>query len=143
MKLWNYLVIITGMALLMDMMGFSDTSFGVMFQAIGIVSQNGIVSLTQASYWSHAFNPTTGILTLAAAGGSLIAIGLAIYTKDKAYTILPLLVGVLSYWLSVMLGVMNYATNYSGVFAPLVFLILIPLNVGFIQSMFDYYYGVL
>lgn len=103
MKIWNYMVIFTGVAMLMEFAGIHSSGFSQLFNLIGLgVSNHTPVSFaSDSSFWEKIFNSSTGILATIG-GGGLIGIGGFLYTKDKAFLILPLITGTLYYWASIL-----------------------------------------
>ena len=140
MKLWNYLVILTGIAVVMALGGLNVAGFSDLFSKIGItVSDAGIGEFTiDSSFWSFVFG-TTGLLVLLTSSGA-IGIGTFIYTKDKSFLILPIITGVFVFWISVLISIVNYTRDYP-VFGIISAVILIPLTVGFIVSCVEWFVG--
>ena len=135
--------IFTGVALVMEMAGFRTTAFDGIFNLLGITFSNSSITnfADTSSFWNTLFG-TTGILVLLGASGA-IGIGTFIYTKDKAYLMLPFITGTLFLWLSILVSISQIGSTFGGVFGAIGYLIMIPLSVGYIQSMVDYFMGLL
>lgn len=141
MKIWNYIFIFTGVAILMAIAGLNVAGFTALFNIIGVgISGVGITALTiESTLWTTIFG--TGGLLISISAGSAIGIGTFIYTKDKSFLMIPIITGVLFYWISVLVSIINYTRDYP-VWGLLTALIMIPLTVGFVQSSVDYFLGV-
>lgn len=139
-KIWNYVVIITGISLLMALGGLQIAGFSTLFQQIGLTTNsNGISNFeVTSSLWNSIFG-TTGLL-IAILGGSAIGIGAFIYTQDKAFLMIPIITGTFFYWISAIVSIVNYTKGYP-VFGVICGIILVPLTVGFILSCVEWFMG--
>lgn len=142
MKLWNFIFLITGLSALMALAGLEVAGFSDLFRTIGlsINSTSGITDFQiKSTLWSFVFG-TSGLLVSVITTGA-VGIGTFIYTKDKFFLMIPVITGVLVYWISVLISIINYAKDYP-IFGVLIALVLIPLTVGFIISCVDYFLGI-
>lgn len=140
MKLWNYIVIFTGVSILMALAGLNVAGFSDLFNIIGItISSSGLGSVeVESSLWSFIFG-TTGLLITVGAS-TAIGIGTFVYTKDKAFLMIPIITSVFFYWISVLISIVNYVKPYP-VFGLIIGVILLALSIGFIQSCVDWFLG--
>ena len=88
--------------------------------------------------WNKIFG-AGGLLTAIITSGA-VGIGTFIYTKDKAFLMIPLITGVTFYWISVLVSLVQLKGSYE-IFGTIVAIIGIVLTVGFIQSCVDYFLG--
>lgn len=143
MKLWNYVVIFTGLVVLLKMGGIAIAGVDNLLNLIKLtLNSTGIASfeLTTSSFWDKILG-TNGILTTIGTLG-VIAIGTFIYSKDKSFLVLSYLTGTIYIYGSLLVAIINYGLNYESWAASIIGLIFIPLSVGFFQSLVDYFEGV-
>jgi len=140
MKLWNYIVTITGISILMAIAGLEVAGFTDLFKTIGLtINSSGIGNLDiQSTLWNKVFG-TTGLL-VSVISTTAVGIGTFLYTKDKSFLMIPLITGVTFYWVSVLVSIINYSREYP-IFGTIIILVLIPLTIGFIQSAVDFFLG--
>lgn len=140
MKLWNYIVILTGVSVIMALAGLDVAGFTDLFNSIGLtITNSGIGSFEiDSTLWAFIFG-TAGLLTSIGVSGA-VGIGTFIYTKDKSFLMIPLITGVFFYWISVLISIINYARDYP-IFGLIASIILIPLTAGFILSSVDWFLG--
>jgi membrane protein insertase Oxa1/YidC/SpoIIIJ len=141
MKLWNYIVLMTGISMFFALAGLQIAGMSELFNAIGLTtSSSGIESFeVQSTLWNRIFG-TAGLLS-AIGLTSAVGVGLYLYTKDKSYVILPIITGVFFYWGSVMVSLVQQKGDY-GVFGIALAVMFVPLTIGFIVSCVDYFMGV-
>ena len=140
MKLWNYIFLFTGISLLMALAGMNVPGVSELLKVIGVtISSTGISSFNvQNTLWNKIFG-VGGLLTAIITSGA-VGIGTFIYTKDKAFLMIPLITGVTFYWISVLVSLVQLKGSYE-IFGTIVAIIGIVLTVGFIQSCVDYFLG--
>jgi hypothetical protein len=140
-KVWNYVVIITGLSILLALAGIEVAGFTDLFSTIGLTtSADGISDFqSDSSFWNVIFG-TSGLLILLGASGA-IGIGTFIYTQDKSFLMIPIITGTLFYWISVMGSIVNYVKGYP-VFGTIIGVIMIVLTIGFIQSCVEWFLGI-
>ena len=95
MKLWNFIFILTGISILMALAGLNVAGFSSLFNTIGlkITDGVGIQSLdTNNPLWNFIFG-TAGLLTAIGISGA-IGFGTFLYTRDKAFLLIPVISGV-------------------------------------------------
>jgi hypothetical protein len=149
MRLWLYIVILTGVMIFMSMAGLPSGTNDLK-QLIGYnegtnhTIQN--VTLTTSPFMGYLFNLTgdTGMLGLLATliGLTGIAVGLYVKTGDTNILLLPFVVIVAIKWLQTFIGIMNYAVGLGDTFiTPIIVLLFLPLSVGFIISCVEWVRG--
>lgn len=140
MKLWNYIFILTGIAIVMALAGVDVAGFSALFDTIGLhISTLGITNFEiESTLWSRVFGDA-GLLIISITSGA-IGIGTFVYTKDKAFLMIPIITGVLFYWISVLVSAINYSRDYP-IFGAIIAIVLIPLTVGFIVSCVEWFMG--
>lgn len=139
MNLWNYITMVTGISLLLALAGVNVAGISELLRVIGVsIGTTGITGFefTSSELWNFIFSDT-GILSSVAATGA-IGIGLYVYTKDKAYLVLPIITGVWIYWISAMASIIGQLKD-TPVFGTIIGVILIVLTIGFIQTCVDYF----
>lgn len=148
MKLWNYLVIFTGMALLLQMGGITVPVFNQLFNLLS-VNFNGstLTSVnSDSTLWNIIFNSTSGLLATLGIF-SVIVIGFFVTERGKNALVAIYLTGTAIIWLSVILAIVSYTLGITSDgtnqwIGYVLALILIPLSLGYIQSSIDYFTGV-
>ncbi len=140
MKLWNYVFLLTGLSVVFALAGMDVAGISDLLTLIGLeVTSTGLGTFAvQNTLWNKIFG-TTGLLTAITTTGA-VGVGLYLYTKDKSYLILPLITGVLFYWGSVLVSLVQQKGGYE-VFGIIVGIIGVVLTVGFIMSCVDYFLG--
>jgi hypothetical protein len=140
MKLWNYIFLLTGISVLFAFAGLEVAGMSELLRMIGLTtSSSGIGTFgVENTLWNKIFG-TAGLLIGVLSGGA-IGIGTFIYTKDKAFLMLPLITGVTVYWGSVIVSLVQQKGSYE-VFGTVLAIVGIVLSVGFIQSCVDYFMG--
>lgn len=140
MKIWNYVVIITGISIFMAIAGIPVAGFTDLFNKIGLtIGTSGIDNFGIDSFlWSFVFG-TSGLLILLGTSGA-VGVGTFVYTKDKSFLMIPVITSVLFYWISVLISIINYLRDYP-VFGTISGLIWIPLTIGFIISCVEWFMG--
>lgn len=139
MKIWIYLVILTGLTLFLSMAGIEigtgalKTFIGYNDSATNHTIQSVTISESPLGNYLFGGGNLTGLLILGIS--SVIFITAAIYTKDMNYLLAPFIIYVAYNWISVLAGVINFAVaNDDSFITPLIILIFTPLTVGFIVS---------
>lgn len=138
MKLWNYLVIFTGVAVFMALAGLPVAGFTTLFDTIGLtLSDTGVKSFEiESTLWTFIFG-TEGLLILLIGSGA-VGIGTFLYTKDKSFLMIPIITGVFVYWISVLVSIINYTRDYP-IWGVISAVIMIPLTLGFIVSCVEWF----
>lgn len=139
------MVIFTGVAFMMELAGLTNAGFAKLFTLLGIETGSVIPQINSTingSLWNTILG-ASGTLTLIGLAGGLILIGSFIFNRDKAYAILGYLTTTVAYWLSIIIGIINTGVTYGGIWAWISLALMLPLTVGFIQSIVDYFMGYL
>ena len=139
MKIWNYVFIITGLALFLEFAGISVSGFKAFLDLIGVsLNSTGITSIDIASGFWEAVLGSSGILISITAG---IIIGAITRTSPENYIILPLITGTIFIYGSIIYGIAQYALAFGSWIAILSSLLLIPLGVGFTIALVEFFRG--
>lgn len=143
MKLWNYIVLTSAMAIILTLAGFNIPGFTDLFALLGIEFTNqGITAISNNSNFFNLLFSSTGGLLVALGSTTAIAIGLFYTSRDKSFLILPYITGTVYIWISVFISIGNYATQTGEYWIGVVVGGLIAfLSFGFIQSCVDYFMG--
>lgn len=141
MKLWNYIVLFTGVAIFMALAGLNVAGFTDLFNTIGLnISTTGIEDFAiESTLWSFIFGTSGLLITLGLSGA--VGVGTFIYTKDKSFLMIPIITSVFFYWISVLISIINYTRDYP-IFGDISAIIMIALTVGFIISCVEWFLGI-
>ena len=145
MKVWKYVVIFTGMIMLLYLAGIK-TGADPLFDSLGLAFTDGVgftkISLSVSAFFNFLFSTTTGILATLASIGATIVATFATRAKPENLVLLPFVTGVLVVFLSTIVGVIQYSIALGqGWVSAIVILILTPLGVGFITSLGEFFRG--
>jgi hypothetical protein len=136
MKVWNYVVIFTGIALLLELGGIRSSGFSDLFRLIGItINSTGITNfdLEGGGFWGAVLGSSGILLSL----GTGIVVGFFTRSSPERFIILPFMTGTLYFYGSIMVGLVSYGLNYSGWVASIGALLLVPLSIGFITALVE------
>jgi len=140
MKLWNMIALITGISIFLALAGFPVGGISSLLTLAGITVGSVItVSQSSSTLWTFVFG-TGGILLLAGTT-SAIGIGTFIYTKDKAFLMIPVITSVFFYWLTALGSIINYGSQL-GVFGTIIIIPMVILSVMFIVSSIEWFMGI-
>jgi len=135
MKVFNYIIILTGIILLLQMAGIPTGAQGV-FNLVGLGTSEASVS---ASPLFDAIFGSVGILIGIITG---IAIGIFTRASPENFIILPLITGSLALFVTSFVTIMNYSLAIHPTWiSAIIVLILGPLTVGFILSLVEFFRG--
>lgn len=139
MKLWNYIIIITGLALFLEIAGISVSGFKSIFDLIGIsLNSTGFTSIQiNNNFWAAVFG-SSGILIAISTG---VIIGIITRTSPENYIILGLITGTLFIYGSILYGIASYSLNFESWISAIVVLLLVPLGIGFILASVEFFRG--
>ncbi|MCK9429547.1 MAG: hypothetical protein M0R17_06045 [Candidatus Omnitrophica bacterium] len=142
MKVWYFLVMITGLMIFLKMAGIpAGTSAITDAVGIGFSSNSTIqsVSLTNSSFFNEIFG-STGFLILAVGAG--IVVGFLTKQSAENFIILPLVTVIGVSYIGTLYGLITYAVGLQSILvSSLLSLILIPLTSGFIVSLVEFFRG--
>jgi hypothetical protein len=140
MKLWNYIFLFTGISVLMALAGLQVAGISDLLNMVGsTASSSGIGTFgVESTFWDKLFG--TGGLLVSIISTGAIGVGLYIYTKDKAFLMVPVITGVTVYWGSVIVSLVQQKGTYD-IFGTILAIVGIVLSVGFVQSCVDYFMG--
>lgn len=136
MKVWNYVVIFTGLALLLELGGIRSSGFTDLFRLVGIsFDSTGITNFNlQGGGFYDAILGSSGILIAITTG---IVVGFFTRSSPERFIILPFITGTLYFYGSILVGLVNYGINFSPWVASIGALLLVPLSIGFLTSLVE------
>lgn len=142
MKVWYYIVILTGLMIFLHIAGLPSGATPLL-DTIGVsFGQNRTIesaTITDSSIYTDLFGGT-GILILAV--GASILVGLLTKQSTENFILLPLITGVGVAYIQTLVGIISYTLSLGDVLvSTLVALIFIPLTVGFIWSLAEFFRG--
>ena len=145
MKVWKYVVIFTGMSMLLTLSG-AQTPLTSLFNALGIAFESGTgftsVTLSFSAFFDFLFGTTAGILTTIAAVTATIATGFFTRAKPENLILVPFITGALVLFVSSLNSVIQTAiAGGQGWITSIILLIVTPLGIGFITSMAEFFRG--
>lgn len=136
MKVWNFVVIFTGLALLLELGGIRSSGFTDLFRLIGItLDSTGITDFNLSG--SGFYNAVLGSSGILLALGTGVVIGFFTRSSPERFIILPFITGTLYFYGSIMVGLVSYGISYSGWVAAIGVLLLVPLSIGFITALVE------
>lgn len=151
MKLGQWMMMISGMILVLSLMGLEIPGLNPINQAVGLNVTNGTTvsaDLESSTIFSALFGSdseaiqlfgislASGILLSLLAGGVVTA-GLYIITKDTAILILPILIIIAGLYASTFVSVVSYFdVGWARSIAVSIFGII---SIGFLMSILDYF----
>ena len=152
MKLWIYLVLLTGLMLFLTMAGITGIGSNELMGVIGYsegqnhtISNVTISSSTIMTYlFGNDLNFGSGVsgLLVALIGASAISIGAALYSKDINWLLAPFILFVAVKWIQVCLGIINYGILHGDILvSTIIGLMFIPLTLGFVVSLIEFIRG--
>lgn len=148
MKTWSYIVIMITMIIFMQFTGI-DTGSKSTLALVNVSINNETGQLTsydvqQSSFWQNIFGAAgVGILVaIVTSGVGLIVAGLLGKTFNENLVILPLIIGVFAQFIAVGINIISYANSLgAGWLTAIVATIFIPLIVGFLISLVEFFRG--
>ncbi len=145
MKVWKYVVIFLGMTMFLTLAGIKS---GVepLFDALGIFFTEGVgfttLRLSASGIFDFFFNTSTGIFTVIAAVTSTVIAGLFTRAKPENIILLPFITTVLVLFISTMVGVIQYSIGLGQAWvSAIITIFLVPLTIGFITSLGEFFRG--
>lgn len=140
MKVYNYIMLITGMILILELFGINTgvdallSTFGVQGLSDGVPTFNFSVS----AFWDGIFS-VTGILTTLATFGVVI-IGSLVSRSPENFIILPFITATLVLFGSAFVTIID-STSGMGALSIIIYLFMVPLAVGFTHSLVEFFRG--
>jgi len=140
MKVWNYIMIFTGLSVFFWMAGIELTGTVDLLTKIGFLNE-GVVNLD-----SYNTLRTTVLTMLAAAAAAGIVVGFITKSSSENYVILPFITGVgVSFGLLIFINlgysIINYAFTQADWIGYITSMIFVPLTVGFIIALLEFFRG--
>jgi hypothetical protein len=142
---WNYIFILTGLCMLLQLSGIPIGGLSQLFRLIGIsVNSTGIAAINSTpTFWTFLFGPD-GILI--AVGGGVI-IGIFTRASPENFVILPFISVVLVIFTSAIYSIIGFSliSGSSGVLSKIsaivTVLIMMPFAISLIAALVDYFRG--
>ena len=136
MKVWNYLIITTGMMFILALAGFHIGVVDNLLQTLHLTTNTQDIG--SSGLYDYIFG-IGGILILGIAG---MIVGFFTQARLENFVILPLIAAQLVAWLSCLVGIMSYANaTFSGVISLVIIAILGPLTVGYLIALVEFFRG--
>lgn len=143
MKVWNYIFIMVGIIILLEIFGF-DTAVDGVFNLIGLSINNGKITnveITASSFYDRFFSSGTGILTLAAIASGIIV---SFFTRSKPenFVLLPLITTTLVLFVSTFYSIIKQAIAIGDQWVIIILsVIFIPFTIGYILALAEFFRG--
>lgn len=140
MKVWNYIMLLTGMIILFEIAGINTgmanllSTFGV--QGLGTGSL--YFAFSTSTFFNNIFS-VTGIL--ASVGVATAVIGAIRSSNPENYVILGFITSTLVLFVSAFVNIIAQANTYDNWVSVLVFALMAPLAVGYVLALVDYFRG--
>lgn len=135
-KVWNYIIITTGLVLLFQLAGI-PTGAQTLLNFVGLGTSSA--ELNTSSFWDAIFGPT-GILIAAVVVG--IFVGFLTRGHPENFIIYPLIGGSLALYLSSLQSIINYTVSNAPVWVSTIVLIVLgTLGVGYLLALVEFFRG--
>ncbi|MGA2130649.1 MAG: hypothetical protein ABSG05_03510 [Candidatus Pacearchaeota archaeon] len=136
---WNYIFILTGTAILLQLAGIQIGGLTQLFNLIGITfNQSAIKSISSnPSFWNAIFGSGIGILIGVGIG---VIIGFFTRATPENFIILPFITGTLTIYVSAIYSIITYSTSFGWV-GVVIAAILLPYAISLIAALVDYFRG--
>ncbi len=135
MRLYKYVFIMAGIMALFNVAGIS-TNVGMLLGKLGLVDAASLSNIQGTSMWTSLI--TSGLASIAAAG---VVVG--IYGRSQP--MMPIKAGIstgfLAYFISDMSSIVQYINQSGGWLGYFIYLVMLPLIVGYLISMVDWVGG--
>ncbi len=142
MKVWNYVVIMIGMMIVLELAGIDVGSaqifglIGLSFNALGDVSG---VTLSANNFFNALFGNTGLLIGL---GAGLVVASFFTKAKPENLILLPFITGTLVLFIQVNNAIISRMVSIGDVWAAsLMVVFLVPFAVGFIVSLGEFFRG--
>jgi flagellar biosynthesis protein FliQ len=136
MKVYNYIVILTGIILLFQILGI-DTGLDNLLLLIGYNTITGEFAFSVSSF-IDAILGNAGVLAGIGAG---IIIGTLSRSNPENFIILPLITGTLVLFIQAFVAIINYSRAFAPWINAIFLLILAPLVIGYAISLVEFFRG--
>jgi len=149
MKVWNYVVITIVMMLVLTFLGFSIGGFSQLFTLIGLnyspdTGQITNITTSAAPFMETIFGDGSvkGILLALLAAGGAVIIGLYAKADVENLILLPFITGTLVLFVEAFVSLMVYSISNAPTFITgAVVIIFLPLTIGFIFALAEFFRG--
>lgn len=138
---WNYIFILTGLALFLQICGIQIGGLSQLFTMLGITPTSSGVSV---SNWSPFMITVLAILAAASVAG--VIIGIFSRTSPENYIIVPLVGTSLYLYVSMIYSIITFSTSSSGgvlstIAGVVTVLIMTPAAISLTAAFVDYFRG--
>jgi len=143
MKLWRYIILITTIIILFEILGINITGLTTLLGVFGITQVAGVWSFNfgLSSFTNSVFGVAAGILLGVGAVGTIIA-GFYARSVSENYIILPFIVGTLFLFTAAFTNIIKWAlTIPNQVVGIPIFIIFGVLAVGYIVALVEFFRG--
>jgi hypothetical protein len=136
MKVWNYVIITTGLMFILYIIGFNIPAVNNILSTLHLTASNQDIGSNDI--YNYLFS-AGGILLISIAS---IVVGFITNGKPENFIILPFISLHLVLWISALTDIMKFASsNYSGIISLTIIAILGPLTVGYLISLLEFFRG--
>lgn len=132
---WNYVFILTGTAILLQLAGIQIGGLSQLFSLLGITPSGSSVSFNTYSPW---FVGILALLAAASVGG--VIIGFFTRTSPENFIIVPFVGASLFLYVSMIYSVINYSQTFGWV-GYVIGAILFPFAISLAFAFIDYFRG--
>lgn len=136
MKIYNYMILLTGLILLFEMSGIPTGAQGIL-NIVGLGT--GSAEITTSNLYLAIFG-SAGLFVVGVAAGLIV--GFFTRTSPENYIILPLITGTLAVFAGSFISIINYSlANHEIWISSIILLILGVLTMGYIISLVEFFRG--
>lgn len=134
-RVFTFVIVMTAMALLFEFLGFG-------FFGPTLMAKLGITESTVDTGYdlkSTTFYLAVAAILATAAGG--IAVSFFTRTASENYVILPFIAASMILFIDVVAGILQQAGSYEPWISAILMVIFLPLSIGYIVTMVEFFRG--
>lgn len=132
--IWNYVFILTGLAIFLQLAGVQIAGLSQLFGILGITANSSGITYSNTS---TILTVVLGILATATIVGAIL--GFFTRASPENYVVVPFGSLVIVFYIAFVYSIISYAGT--GTFGIIVGAILIPLTIGLIYGLLDWFRG--
>jgi hypothetical protein len=136
---WNYVFVITGTALLLQLGGVTIGALNSLFNLLGITFN--ALGLTSFNITSNFWQAVFGSAGIWAGIGLGVIIGFFTRTSPENFVILPFITTTLYLYVSIIIGIINYGLSFTPWIGAVTGLILAPFAFNLIVALVEFFRG--